>query len=493
MINAFQEQIFYHYILDNPIFLNAAKSDFFTNANIREIFEIAKDYSLKYKEPPTKEQMIQLIQIKGLGEKFSDDMVNGLYNTKQLLSNYGNEWLENNVGPWIQVRNLDNVMRKAIAFMKTTSVTAENASEVVEKIRHMLSSETVVDFSFDLGSNFFDAASHLQTRLARTSSGYDYIDICTKGGYWKGSLIVLFGMPKAGKSMWLCNLAAKSVMAGYNTAYITLELQKEIVSMRIGANMLSVPLDDYEKITEDQPLLKQKLNNLRQRALKPLGELHIKEFPMSSASANDISAYLRKAQELLGYKFDNVFIDYLNVMKNWRNPNSENTYLKIKQISEDVRAMGQENNWACISVTQTNRSGWEVNDLSITSIAESAGLLHTVDILFGIVVNAEMKARGEYFLKCLANRVAGYENTRKRFLIDWKYARIEEDRNSPIQDMEFFINQVTAGHKHPRGDNKKSTSVTIAEAISQNTTPLEPPAPENLDFGDVNITGNNLF
>jgi len=83
--------------------------------------------------------------------------------------------------------------------------------------------------------------------------------------------------------------------------------------------------------------------------------LHIKEFPASTASSNDIGAYLRKAQELLGYKFENIFIDYINIMKNWRNPNTENLYMKIKQITEDVRAMGQENNWAIISPTQTNR------------------------------------------------------------------------------------------------------------------------------------------
>jgi len=64
MINAYQEQIFYHYILENSIFLNATKHDFFTNSTVRELFEIAKDHALKYKEPPSKDQMVQLIQIK---------------------------------------------------------------------------------------------------------------------------------------------------------------------------------------------------------------------------------------------------------------------------------------------------------------------------------------------------------------------------------------------------------------------------------------------
>jgi hypothetical protein len=156
-------------------------------------------------------------------------------------------------------------------------------------------------------------------------------------------------------STFLCNLAAKSVLDGHNVAYITLELQQEIVNMRIGSNLLNIPLDEYEELSKDQSLLKQKITNLKSRSLKPLGELHIKEFPASTASSNDIGAYLRKAQELLGYKFENIFIDYINIMKNWRNPNTENLYMKIKQITEDVRAMGQENNWAIISPTQTNR------------------------------------------------------------------------------------------------------------------------------------------
>jgi len=195
-----QENLFFHFILGNPLFLNTAKPEFFTNQNVRELFDIAKEHTLRYKEPPSKEQMMQLIQIKGLGEKFSDDMITGLYNIKkQLGEDYDNEWVENNASSWIQVRNLDSVLRKVIAYMKMTKVTTENSSEVVEKVRHMLSSETAIDFTFDLGSNFFDPASHLQTRLARTSSGYDFIDLCTKGGYWKGSLIVFQGSPKSGK------------------------------------------------------------------------------------------------------------------------------------------------------------------------------------------------------------------------------------------------------------------------------------------------------
>lgn len=487
MINSYQEQIFYHYILENQIFLNTSKSEYFQNQDLRQLFDIAKEHALKYKEAPSKEQMIELIRIKGFGEKFSAEQIDGLYNTKSLLSQYDSEWLEQNVSPWIQVRNLDHVMRKAIAFMKTTKVTAENASEVVEKIRHMLTSETVIDFSFNIGSDFFDPTSHLQTRLARTPTGYDYIDLCLKGGYWKGSLIAFLSGPKSGKSTWLGNLALQSTKLGYNTAFVTFELQEEIVNMRIGSNLFSISLDDYENWAKNQAELKNKIQKIKNSAVIPLGKLHVKEFASSTCSVNDLRIYLKKAEEILNIKFDNIFVDYINIMKNWRNPNTENTYMKIKQIAEDLRAMAMEEQWAVITATQTNRGGWETSDLNITNISESAALLHTVDVLFGIITNAEMKARNEYLLKCLANRVSGYENTRKRYTIEWKFSRIEEDKNSGIQDMDFIVNNTInpPGHQVPRGGGMAE----IHAFINQTTTPVEPVDKST----DVNITGNELF
>jgi hypothetical protein len=250
-------------------------------------------------------------------------------------------------------------------------------------------------------------------------------------------------------SFWMCNLAAHSVYNGFNTAYVTLELQREMVNMRIGSNMLNIPLDEYEEYVKDQDGLRTKLNNLKRDSLKPLGNLHVKEFSSSTMSTNDLRTYLVKAQDILGYKFDNVFVDYLNIMKNWRNPNTENLYMKIKQISEDLRAIAQEEQWAIISPTQVSKGGFDATDLTISNVSESSALLHTVDGLFGIIADPLMKARGEYYLKYLADRVSGMENTRKRFEFNRKYGRVEEDVNSQIEDMDFIASSIASFKKPP--------------------------------------------
>lgn len=287
-------------------------------------------------------------------------------------------------------------------------------------------------------------------------------------------------------STWLTNLASRSVSLGYNTAYITLELQEELVMMRIGSNLLDLPLDDYENIAQDTDNLRKRLNDFKNKSFKPAGILHVKEFPSSTASSIDIKSYLKKIEEINGIKFDNIFIDYINIMRNWRNPNTENTYMKIKQIAEDLRAMAMEEQWAVITVTQANRSGIDASDLGLTNVSESAALIHTVDLLFAIITNPEMKARSEYYLKCLANRVAGYENTRKRFTMDWKYARIEEDKNSPIEDMDFVMNSVVGGQTQRRGQQYTKSNYNNVNSIKT----------ENINNSGkqvIDISGQGLF
>lgn len=160
-------------------------------------------------------------------------------------------------------------------------------------------------------------------------------------------------------SIWLANLAARSVRLGYNTAVISLEMQDRKVIKRLGANLIGVSMREYADFSRDPDLVSKRLNNLRSQveglSLQPPGELFVKEFPTSAASVPDLEQYLCKMEELKGIKFKIVVIDYVNILKNWRNPNTENTYMKIKQIAEDLRAMAIRNRWQVVSATQVNR------------------------------------------------------------------------------------------------------------------------------------------
>jgi hypothetical protein len=233
-------------------------------------------------------------------------------------------------------------------------------------------------------------------------------------------------------SIWLANVAASSVKLGYNTAVLSLEMRDRKLVKRLGANLLGINMKEYNKMAEDTVMMKKKICNMGYESLQVPGKLFVKEFPTSSAGVPDIERYLLKMEEMKGIKFKVIILDYINILKNWRNPNSENTYMKIKQIAEDARAMAMRNNWAIVTATQINRSGFGSNDLSANNISESAALGHTVDAMFGIIQDEIMHANREYTLKLIANRDDGYKNSRHKFLINYDLMRIIQDPDSQI-------------------------------------------------------------
>ena len=156
-------------------------------------------------------------------------------------------------------------------------------------------------------------------------------------------------------SIWLANVAANSIKLGYNTAVISLEMRDRKVVKRLGANLVGITMKEYAKAAEDRDAIRKKLGTIGFDTFKTPGRLYVKEYPTSSAGVPDIESYLIKMEERKGIKFKVIVLDYINILKNWRNPNSENTYMKIKQIAEDLRAMGMRNNWAIVTATQINR------------------------------------------------------------------------------------------------------------------------------------------
>lgn len=465
--NTFIQNVYYHYILSNPSLALKFEPEFFTAKPLQYAFKIAKDYVVKYHQPPTADQMKQLVVDNNMQDVLQDDVIDVLYAQKQMLSSYTDEWLYDETTNWAILENVKKSIVDVAAYLKLNQDDMEsgNAKQVVEHIKTMFNKSCILEFSDDLdtGSDFWDAESHSQKKLERSSLGYDFLDFCLNGGGFPGALICFAAAPKTGKSLWLQNICEKSVEKGENNVYITLELPTPMVVSRIGSNMLSIPSLEYEKYTNDTSLMKEKLNKyIKSKLVKP-GALIVKDFPTSTLSVIELESYLLSKEEELStdghpFKFKNVFVDYLNIMKNYRNPNSENTYMKIKQIAEDLRAMGKKNGWCIITATQTNRSQFDTNDINASQISESSGLGATVDAMFGIIADALMMAQGKYYLKCIYDRVSPQANKKKLFDCNFTYLRISENVSEGIVDTSL-ISPVASSNKFIVGAAKKRNEI----------------------------------
>lgn len=424
------EKIFYHYLMANKELLDIVKPRFFDSPDIRKLYEISVEFIQKYSQVPTVQQCVEISKMQELGDELSSTKIEMIFETR--LADFDTTWISETAQSWIEFKNLDLSVMDLISYLKNTKINAENIKDVVQTAKSIITDRNNIQFGFDEGLDFFNPDSHEQPTSDTFSTGFPYLDLILGGGWYSKALFCFIGEMKIGKSIWLANVASNSVKLGYNTAVISLEMRDRKVIKRLGANMLGVSMREYGDFARDKVAVKKKLAGIGYNNLQMPGKLFVKEFPTSSAGVPDLEMYLRKMEEMKGIKFKVIVLDYINILKNWRNPNSENMYMKIKQIAEDLRAMAMRNEWAIITATQINRAGFGSTDLTITNISESSGLGHTVDAMFGIIQDEIMHANREYMLKLLANRDDGYKNSRKKFLIDYDYMSIVEDPDSQI-------------------------------------------------------------
>ena len=446
MVNENLEKIFYNYLRNRPELFEVIQKDFFSNKTIRECYQVESKYYNKYRKIPNIVQLKEIIQDKKLEIffdknendilEFNEGLFNSVYDVK--IKEYDEVWLEENLTSWIEFKNLDTSVLDVINYLKTTKITVENIKDVVSTVKDTILKRNSLNLSNDFGSDFEDAEKHTQPTQDKFTTGFSWFDTILGGGFQKKTLVSLLGRPKIGKSLILGNFAAKCISNGFNCAYISLELSEALLMKRLGSNILNVHIDNYDKFARKPDRVKRRIEEFYKGdgiTGQIPGYLKVKEFPTGSASVNDIEIFLQKVEEKRGMKFNLIVVDYLGILKNWRNPNGEDLYSKGKYLSEDLRAMAQRNEWAVLTAQQVNRGSFEGSNMSMSSVGESAAIIHTVDALIGItnrdLIDIE---NSEIGFQPLALRNAGggeKEGEIRKFTVDYNYMRIIEKMDIP--------------------------------------------------------------
>jgi len=224
-------------------------------------------------------------------------------------------------------------------------------------------------------------------------------------------------------SMVLGNCAARSFLAGNNTGLVTVELADRSYMKRIGSNILNITKDEYENINDETQmgLVSKRIQELKDSG-KNIGHLEIVEFPTGGATAIDIENYFLRLETKLNRKFKVIVVDYLNLLKPIKD--QAGLYEKVKCICEELRGVAMRNEWCVISATQIRRDDVDNFDLGMDSVAESFGLVHTVDALYGLM---RSPLEGRMKIKVIANRDNGYEESYKFYAMNKDHFRLEEE------------------------------------------------------------------
>ena len=323
------------------------------------------------------------------------------------------EWLLDTTEKWCQDRAVYLAIMESIQIIDGKHQTATKDS-----LPDILQNALAVCFDTNVGHDYLEnvderyAFYHEQEE--RIPFDLEYFNTITKGGLPNKTLNIALAGTGVGKSLFMCHVAANALSQGRNVLYITMEMAEERIAERIDANLLNVPIDQLDHMSEK--MFKDRVSKI---ASSTQGKLIIKEYPTGAAHTGHFRALLNELKLKKKFAPEIIFIDYLNICASARMKGmggAINSYSYIKSIAEEMRGLAVEFNVPIVSATQTTRSGYGNSDPGLEDTSESFGLPATADLMFALVSNEEMDKLGQIMVKQLKNRYND-PSANKRFVV----------------------------------------------------------------------------
>lgn len=219
-------------------------------------------------------------------------------------------------------------------------------------------------------------------------------DLLYHSGWGKQELSILMGGAKSGKSTGLLFFARNAAFAGHPTLYITLEMSAEIAASRIDASISEFAMKD---LTDNLNAVEAAVIDKRSKSA-PLHIVQQSGYSLTPAGLRRMVEHYRAK----GVIFDLIVVDYLDLMA--PDHRSNDSIENSKNIYVGVRAIGQENNIAILSATQTNREGFKSVIAKAEHAADDFNKIRIADLTISINATDDEKAANEARLHFAASR-----------------------------------------------------------------------------------------
>jgi replicative DNA helicase len=428
------------------------KPEYFSDRTERLIYEETKEFILKYNALPTYEALVISVKDKkGLQEEEFKRITEYLGEIRTQSEPPNDDWLLNETEKFCQEKAIYNAVLDSIHILDGKSNSMDKGA-----IPQLLADALAVGFDTNVGHDYLqDSDSRYEfyhRKEEKIPFDLDYFNKITKGGLPAKTLNIALAGTGVGKSLFMCHVAASSLVQGKNVLYITLEMAEEKIAERIDANLLNVRLDDLMDLPKD--LYDKKVGRLREMTT---GKLIVKEYPTASASVIHFRNLLNELHLKRNFRPDIIFIDYLNICSSSRlkHGGSVNSYSYVKAIAEEMRGLAVEFNVPIVSATQTTRSGFTSSDPGLEDTSESFGLPATADFMFALVSSEELEELGQIMVKQLKNRYNDPSHY-KRFVLGVDRSKMK------LYDVEQSAQSLSdSGHDKPVntfGDRERKTN-----------------------------------
>jgi KaiC/GvpD/RAD55 family RecA-like ATPase len=378
-INVDKQKLLIEYLLSSPdtfaLCSGIVESEYF-DPELKNSVTFIKDYYEKYHSIPSVDQ----VRVE-TGNEF----------TTRQVTFPEIQYCANEVEAFCKRRGLERAILASPALIQEGDY-----GGVEEMIRNALT----ISLQRNMGLEYFHEPHKRLLALKDNNSvcslGYPEVDELLDGGLKRKEMLLLSGNSGAGKSVTMSNLALNFMAQGLDVLIISLELSEELIAKRFDTMITGVgSVELIPRMREVATILESKRENL--------GNLYIVRMPTGS-NTNSFRAYLKEF-ELKHKKVPDVLIvDYLDLMGANEYTRPGDTFDKDKRASEQLRDLVHDYNMYLITASQQNRSAVDATDLNHSHIAGGISKINTTDIYISIIMNDQMRARGEIAFQFLKTR-----------------------------------------------------------------------------------------
>jgi len=401
------------------------KDEYFEFPSHQKMFAVIIEFFLNYKKLPTDDQLLEEVKkVMASNELFGDyrDELEAINNLDE-KSIDNQEYYLDLVEEFAKEQAVKDAILKSVDHLKK-----KNFGAIEDEVRSAFS----VNRNVDLGTDYFSGIKERWERLnsaqlvPKFRTPFETLNEALDGGLAHKEMAMVVAPPGVGKSLFLANQAARSVLDGHNVLYVSLEMAEDRVAQRLDSIFTRIQQCELSNRVED---IEERLNIISKQ-WEDRGKLVVKEFPTKRLSVTGLRAFLNQLKNYEDFTPDVIIVDYLELMKTDRDMAE---YQGQERLAQELRGVASEYGCLVWTATQTNREGKKVNIITDAELADSYGKIRVCDLVFSINQTEQEFDKGSARLYLMKSR-----NGRARFIvpIGIDYTRLVVSQNQSHDSQE---------------------------------------------------------
>ena len=365
------------------------KTEYFDFPAYGRIFLSIKDYYEKYGNLPSDPALVDFIKfVTPNGVKDDNNYEEDIQAINQIDKDIFNhkEFIMDVVEDFAKKGAMTDAIKKSVVLLKE-----QKFGEINDLIKEALLTGRTVE----TGQDYFAEVKDRVHRMFKNKVSIKYrtafnsLDVNLEGGMNAKELAMVAAPSGRGKSLYLVNQGARSLLEGKNVLYISLEMSEDKIGNRFDS-VLTVLKNSKLKEPAIQLKLSERLGMIQQQTK---GRLIIKEFPTGTANVNTVRGLLTQLHLHKDFKPDVIIVDYLELLR----PNRiiESEYMAQQRIAEELRGLAMEQNALVWTATQCNRSAKHRDLITDAELGDSYGKIRPADFAISLNQTQEEYDKGQ--------------------------------------------------------------------------------------------------